>query len=82
MTRSALAAKKASWGRAISVAAASLGNVAFANAPKRGAATLAMGLRVVDVHTLPGCPTQPERPDRITPLVCRDSAVHMHQLGP
>eukprot|EP00955_Chlamydomonas_euryale_P000007 42-Chlamydomonas_euryale.AAC.3 len=66
--RSALAAKTALGGRAISIAAASLGNAASANAPKRGgAATLAMGPRIVNVHTLPGCPTQPERPDRITP---------------
>eukprot|EP00955_Chlamydomonas_euryale_P026464 279225-Chlamydomonas_euryale.AAC.1 len=36
MTRSALAAKTASGGRAISGAAASLGNAALANAPKQG----------------------------------------------
>eukprot|EP00955_Chlamydomonas_euryale_P086716 364238-Chlamydomonas_euryale.AAC.8 len=55
-------------GRAISVAAASLGNAALANAPKQGGglATLAMGPRVVDVHTLPGWPTRPERPNAIT----------------
>eukprot|EP00955_Chlamydomonas_euryale_P103800 365524-Chlamydomonas_euryale.AAC.7 len=36
MTRSVLAAKTASGGRAISVAAASLGNAALANEPKQG----------------------------------------------
>eukprot|EP00955_Chlamydomonas_euryale_P113534 366225-Chlamydomonas_euryale.AAC.13 len=62
MTRSALAAKMASGGHAISVAAARLGNAALANAPKQAkGATLAtrMGPLAVDVHTLPGGPTRP-----------------------
>eukprot|EP00955_Chlamydomonas_euryale_P018768 200480-Chlamydomonas_euryale.AAC.1 len=40
MTRSALAAKTASGGRAISVAGASLGDTALANAPKQGSGLL------------------------------------------
>eukprot|EP00955_Chlamydomonas_euryale_P059543 357412-Chlamydomonas_euryale.AAC.2 len=69
MTRSALAAKMASRGRVISVAAASLGNAALANAPMQRGATLAMGSRIVDVHTLPGWPTRPARSNGITPYV-------------
>eukprot|EP00955_Chlamydomonas_euryale_P005872 62563-Chlamydomonas_euryale.AAC.2 len=67
MMWSSLAAKMASRGCAISVAAASLGNAALANVPNQGQATLAMAPRVVQVHTFPGWPTRPERPDEITP---------------
>eukprot|EP00955_Chlamydomonas_euryale_P092794 364741-Chlamydomonas_euryale.AAC.24 len=66
MTRSALAVKMPSGGRAVSVAAWATQRWPTSQST-RGGPTLAMGPSIVDVHTLPGWPTRLERPDGITP---------------